>query len=138
MASGRGVVLPMAGIYGPHSPATRTALAMGRRGLSPFVGRGDAYQPLVWDDAAAAALVAEVPNLRGTFDVVDDEPLTRTQLVSALAVAVGRRVRRLPTPVVRAALGASSPPRERLGRDRMESTHRRRGRRSHPAPISGG
>jgi nucleoside-diphosphate-sugar epimerase len=107
VARGRGVVLRVAGIYGPHSPATRTALAMGRRGLSPFVGRGDAYQPLVWDEDAAAALVtaAESPNLHGTFDVVDDEPLTRTQLASALAVAVGRRVRRLPTPVVRAALG---------------------------------
>jgi nucleoside-diphosphate-sugar epimerase len=101
VASGRGVVRRIPGIYGPHSPAIRTALAIGRRGLGPFVGRGDAYQPLVWDEDAAAALVtaAESPNLGGTFDVADDEPLTRTQLASALAVAVGRRrVRRLATP----------------------------------------
>ena len=87
--------------------STPTAAPAGSPTGSPFVGRGDAYQPLVWDeDAAALVTAAEPPNLRGTFDVVDDEPLTRTQLASALAVAVGRRrVRRLPTPVVRAALG---------------------------------
>ena len=103
----RGVVLRMAGIYGPHSAATRTALDLGRRGVSPFVGRADAYQPLVWDEDAAAALVAavETPWLCGTFDVADDEPATRTQLADALAEAVGRRVRRPPTPLVRVALG---------------------------------
>lgn len=107
-AGRRGVVLRMAGVYGPHSAATRTALDLGRRGVSPFVGRAEAYQPLVWDEDAAAALVSavETPHLSGTFDVVDDEPLTRAQLAAALASAVGRRaVWRPPTPLVRVALG---------------------------------
>ena len=64
--------------------STPTAAPAGSPTGSPFVGRGDAYQPLVSDeDAAALVTAAEPPNLRGTFDVVDDEPLTRTQLASA-------------------------------------------------------
>ncbi|WP_369133857.1 NAD-dependent epimerase/dehydratase family protein [Modestobacter sp. I12A-02662] len=107
-AGGHGVVLRMAGVYGPHSAATRDVLALAERGISGFVGPAGAFQPLVWDEDAAAALVAavETPGLSGTFDVVDDEPLTRAQLAAALAAAVGReRVRRPPTPLVRLVLG---------------------------------
>jgi NAD dependent epimerase/dehydratase family enzyme len=39
------------------------------------------------------------------YDVVDDEPLTRAALAAVLGEVVGRRVRRLPTRLVRAALG---------------------------------
>ncbi|HWM02358.1 MAG TPA: hypothetical protein VNP92_08455 [Actinophytocola sp.] len=97
----------MAGIYGRHSPATRDVIVMGRRGVSPFVGPSAAFQPLVWDEDAAAALVTAVEtDLRGVYDIVDDEPLTRAQLARALAAAVGRRtVRRPPTALVRLALG---------------------------------
>ena len=112
LAGHRGVVLRMAGIYGPHSAAARTALKLGRRGVSAFLGRAEAYQPLVRDEDAAAALVAaiETPHLWGTFDIADGEPLTRAQLADALAAAVGRRrVWRPPTPLVRAAV------RHRLG-----------------------
>ena len=37
-AGGRGVVLRMAGVYGPHSAATRDVLALAGRGISGFVG----------------------------------------------------------------------------------------------------
>ncbi len=120
----RGIVLRLAGVYGPHSAATRTALDAGRRGISPFVGPAEAYQPLVWDEDAAAALVAavETPHLSGTFDVADDRPLTRAQLAEALAVAVGRRrLWRPPTPLVRAALGRRM---EFLLRSQRVSHHR--------------
>ncbi|MCO1659019.1 NAD-dependent epimerase/dehydratase family protein [Pseudonocardia humida] len=106
-AGGRGVVLRTAGIYGPHSAATRDVLALARRGVSGFVGPADAYQPLVWDEDAAAALRAAAvnPDVRGTFDVADDEPLTRARLATVLAEVVGRPVRRPPTWLARAALG---------------------------------
>jgi nucleoside-diphosphate-sugar epimerase len=35
-AGARGVALRMAGVYGPHSPATRDVLALARRGVSAF------------------------------------------------------------------------------------------------------
>jgi nucleoside-diphosphate-sugar epimerase len=77
-----------------------------RGGLSAFVGPPDAYQPLVWDEDAAAALVtAAAEGVRGVFDVADDEPLTRARLAHVLEGVVGRRVRRRPTWLVRAALG---------------------------------
>jgi nucleoside-diphosphate-sugar epimerase len=107
-SGGRGVVLRMAGIYGPHSAATRDVLTLAQRGVSGFIGPAEAFQPLVWDEDAAAALVAAVesPGVAGTFDVADDEPLTRAQLAAALAAAVGReRLHRPPTPLLRLALG---------------------------------
>jgi nucleoside-diphosphate-sugar epimerase len=107
-AGGRGAVLRMAGIYGRHSSATRDVLALAHRGISGFVGPAAAYQPLVWDEDAAAALLAalETTTVAGGFDVVDDRPLTRAELARALADATGRRtVRRPPTALVRLALG---------------------------------
>ncbi len=35
-AGGRGIVLRMSGVYGPHSSATRDVLALARRGVSAF------------------------------------------------------------------------------------------------------
>jgi nucleoside-diphosphate-sugar epimerase len=107
-AGGRGVVLRMAGVYGPHSTATREVFAMARKGISGFVGPAAAYQPLVWDEDVAAALLAAVESadLVGGFDVADDEPLTRAELARAVAAAVGRRaVRRPPTWLLRVGLG---------------------------------
>lgn len=105
-AGGRGVVLRMAGVYGPHSPATRDVLALAHRGISAFAGPPGAYQPLVWDDDAAAALVtATTAAAAGIYDVADDAPLTRAELAVVLGGIVGRRVRRPPTPLVRLLLG---------------------------------
>jgi nucleoside-diphosphate-sugar epimerase len=107
-AGGRGVVLRMAGVYGRHSSATQDVLALARRGVSGFAGPAAAFQPLVWDDDAAEALLAavETGTLTGVYDVADDRPLTRAELAAALAEATGRRsVRRPPTWLVRAALG---------------------------------
>lgn len=103
---GRGVVLRMAGMYGPHSAATNDVIALAHKGISAFVGPAAAYQPLVWDEDAAAALVTALHVDAGIYDIADDEPLTRADLAAALAAAVGRRsVWRPPTPLIRAALG---------------------------------
>jgi nucleoside-diphosphate-sugar epimerase len=107
-AGGRGVVLRMAGVYGPHSSATRDVLALVGKGISGFVGPAAAYQPLVWDSDVADALLAavETGTLTGGYDVVDDRPLTRAELAGALAEVTGRRsVRHPPTWLIRAALG---------------------------------
>jgi NAD dependent epimerase/dehydratase family enzyme len=46
-------------------------------------------------------------DLSGGYDVADDRPLTRAELAAALSAVTGRaRVRRPPTWLVRASLGA--------------------------------
>jgi nucleoside-diphosphate-sugar epimerase len=88
----RGIVLRMGGFYGPTSGHTQYALRMARYGIAMFVGRSKAYQPLIWvDDAALAVIDALSRAGGGIYDVVDDEPLNRSELASALADALRRR-----------------------------------------------
>ena len=94
VAAGGLALLRMAGVYGTYSAATRDVLALARRGLSAFAGPSGAYQSLVWDEDAAAALVAAAvtPAAIGAYDVADDEPLTRARLAEVLGAVVGRAV----------------------------------------------
>lgn len=61
------------------------------RGLAPFVGRKDAFVSHVWvDDASAAVLAALERAPAGVYDVADDEPLPRGELVGLVAQVAGR------------------------------------------------
>ena len=87
-----GIILRMGGFYGPTAGTTRYILRMARYGIAMAFGRADAYQPLIWvDDAALAVVDALSRASAGIYDVVDDEPLQRQELASALANAVDRR-----------------------------------------------
>ncbi|HWO73851.1 MAG TPA: NAD-dependent epimerase/dehydratase family protein [Dehalococcoidia bacterium] len=93
----RGVVLRLGLLYGPESPQTDEILSYAGRGFAVIPGRADAYQPLLWIQDAATALVAALQAPAGVYDVVDDEPLTRAEFRRALAETVGKRnLRRLP------------------------------------------
>lgn len=86
------VVLRFGAFYGPDSGHTLTALRMARRGFGTTPGRGDAYlSPVSTDDAAAAVVAVATAGSPGTYNVVDDEPVTREDFDRALARAVGRR-----------------------------------------------
>jgi nucleoside-diphosphate-sugar epimerase len=106
-AGRRGITLRMGSFYGPESSHCRDILASARKGIAAVVGRGDAYQPSIWIDDAARAVVAcllQAPS--GIYDVVDDEPLQRRDLVRVLAHAVGKsRLLRLPDVLMRLMLG---------------------------------
>jgi nucleoside-diphosphate-sugar epimerase len=94
-AAGReGVVLRFGGFYGPDA-FLREMIGVVRRGWAPLPGPAGAYWSSVsHDDAASAAIVAlDVP--AGTYNVVDDEPLTRREWADALADAAGVRPPRL-------------------------------------------
>jgi len=55
-------------------------------------GPASAYQPLIWvDDAALAVIDALAKAPAGVYDVVDDEPMQKREITSALAHAVGRK-----------------------------------------------
>jgi nucleoside-diphosphate-sugar epimerase len=91
-AGKRGIVLRMGGFYGPTAASTREQLRAARYGIAMLFGRASAYQPLIWvDDAALAVVDALSKAPAGIYDVVDDEPLQRRELASILAQAVGRK-----------------------------------------------
>lgn len=87
-----------ANFYGPESGHTLATLAYARKGLAAVLGPGAACQLSVWIEDAARAVVAALERApSGTYDVVDDEPLRRAELVPLIARAAGkRRVWRLP------------------------------------------
>jgi nucleoside-diphosphate-sugar epimerase len=91
-AGNRGIVLRMGAFYGPAAPSTRDMLRMARHGIAMFFGRSKAYRSLIWvDDAAVAVVDALARAAAGIYDVVDDEPLQRWELATALAQTVHRR-----------------------------------------------
>ncbi len=86
---GRGVVLRFAYFYGSDSLATREMVDSVRRGVSPLVGSPEAYYPTVSHDDAAAAVVEALHLPAGTYNVCDDQPLTRGEWLESLAKALG-------------------------------------------------
>ena len=60
-AGHRGIVLRMAGFYGPTAPNTLHMLRSAQRGIALIFGRNKAYQSLIWvDDAALAVVDAQI------------------------------------------------------------------------------
>ena len=97
-AGRRGITLRMGSFYGPQSGHTRDTLAYARKGLAAVLGPAAAYQSSVWIEDAARAVVAALERASSaTYDVVDDEPIQRSELVRLIARAAGKsRVWRLP------------------------------------------
>jgi 2-alkyl-3-oxoalkanoate reductase len=86
---GRGITLRFAYFYGPDSFATRDMVERVRRGVSPLLGPPEAYYPSVSHDDAAAAVVEALHLPAGTYNVSDDQPLTRAELLQSLSAALG-------------------------------------------------
>ena len=91
-AGGRGVALRLGYVYAPEAASTRDAIALARRGIAALPGAAEGYVSQIRADDAAAALVAAMERApAGTYDVVDDEPLTRRELARVIGRAAGRR-----------------------------------------------
>jgi len=88
-AASRGVVLRFGYFYGPDSDFTRAFVASVRKGRAQLLGRPEAYWSMVSHDDAASAVVAALDVGPGIYNVVDDEPLTRRELVDSIAAALG-------------------------------------------------
>jgi nucleoside-diphosphate-sugar epimerase len=123
-SGGRGVSLRLGTLYGPASSHTQGTLAYARKGIAGIVGRDDAYQSSIWADDAASAIVAAMEHApSGIYDVVDNEPLRRQDLVTAIAESVGRkRLWRMPGMVTRRLIGNSLY--DALGRSQRVSNRR--------------
>lgn len=86
-----GIVLRYGMWYGPGNPMTQQMASMAKRRLLPTV-RGDrSLLPVLHLDDAVSAAVAAINHGRpGTvYDVVDDEPVSMTEIVRQLAERVG-------------------------------------------------
>ncbi|MFL5489569.1 MAG: NAD-dependent epimerase/dehydratase family protein [Gemmatimonadaceae bacterium] len=91
---GAGVVLRFAAFYGADA-IMRDILGVVRRGWSPVPGRAGAYWSSISHDDAAAAVVAALSVPAGVYNICDDEPVTRRELVDTLAAAIDAKPPRL-------------------------------------------
>lgn len=85
----QGVVLRFGMFYGPRSSHSRAIVAAARWRLRALPGHKHGYFSMLHTDDAASAVVASLAVPGGTYNVVEDEPLTRAQQTEALAAAVG-------------------------------------------------
>ena len=105
-ASGRAsVVLRFAGFYGPDATQTAELVRLVRRGFAPIPGPAGSLLSSVSHDDAASAVVAALGAPAGTYNVVDDEPVTHREYVDTLAAALGVAPPGLPPPWLTPALG---------------------------------
>jgi nucleoside-diphosphate-sugar epimerase len=89
-AGGRGVVLRFGWFYGLGAAHSEQLFAAARRHLGLVLGAPAGYVSSVHVADAAAAVAMALGAPAGTFNVVDDEPLTKHEYADALARAAGR------------------------------------------------
>ncbi|MEX5717965.1 NAD-dependent epimerase/dehydratase family protein [Geodermatophilus maliterrae] len=88
---GDGVVLRFGLFYGPGSTHTDLMLGLARRHVAFVAGAPQDFLSSLHLADAAAAVVAALEAPAGTYNVVDDEPVTRSAYAAALGAAVGVR-----------------------------------------------
>jgi nucleoside-diphosphate-sugar epimerase len=116
-----GVVLRFGMFYGPGSSHSGAMVKAARWRLGVLPGAKQGYFSMLHLDDAAGAVVAATRVPAGTYNVVEDEPLTRAEHMRALAAAVG--VRRLFGPP-RLATAVGGSPARALGRSQRVSNRR--------------
>ena len=84
-----GVVLRLGWFLGPGARHSEEFFALARRHICISMGRPVTYVSSIYMSDAGAAVVAALDAAAGTYNVVDDEPLTKRQYADALAAAAG-------------------------------------------------
>src|SRR5262245_47609505 len=90
-AGGTGIVLRLGWFYGPGATHSEQLLGLARRHLCIQMGRADGYVSSIHMADGGAAVAAALQAPAGTFNVVDDEPLTKRDYADALADAARAR-----------------------------------------------
>ena len=75
-------------------------LRLARSGFVPFPGAHSAYMSFVHVDDLATSVVAALSVPSGSYNVCDDEPLTRADLGAEFTQALGRRKSLRPAPAI--------------------------------------
>jgi nucleoside-diphosphate-sugar epimerase len=86
---GRGVVLRFGWFYGPGAAHSEQMLAQARHHVGMVLGRADGYVSSIHVADAAGAVVAALTVPAGSYNAVDDEPLTKSEYARALSEAAG-------------------------------------------------
>jgi nucleoside-diphosphate-sugar epimerase len=90
-AGGVGVVLRFGAFYGPGSEQTEMMLNLARRHVGTALGPPDAYISTLHLADAGSAVVTALTAPAGTYNVVDDEPVTMREQARIVGEAVGAR-----------------------------------------------
>ena len=90
-AGGTGIILRFGFFYGPGAHHSEQFLTMARSGVVPVLGHPDGYLSSIHVVDGGTSIPAVLGVASGTYNVVDDEPLTKRAYASALARAAGRR-----------------------------------------------
>lgn len=105
----RGVILRFGLFYGPTSRSVDEGLRPARWRASTVAGPPGAYQSSIHTDDVATAVVAALRAPGGTYNIVDDEPLTRREYADAFADAFDLpKLRLTPAWLLRLVGGSSS------------------------------
>jgi nucleoside-diphosphate-sugar epimerase len=88
-AGGTGIVVRFGWFYGPGATHSEQLLAQARHHLGLVLGPPDGYVSSIHVADGAAAVAAALHAPAGTFNIVDDEPLTKRHFAEALAHAAG-------------------------------------------------
>lgn len=90
-AGGDGIVLRLGLFYGPGARHSEQFLAMARHHVVPLIGHPESNLSSIHMVDAGSAVAAALHVPAGTYNVVDDEPLTKRDYAHALARAAGKR-----------------------------------------------
>jgi nucleoside-diphosphate-sugar epimerase len=88
-AGGRGIVLRLGWFHGPGAAHSEELLALARRHVATMLGPADGFVSSIHVADGGAAVEAALAAPAGTWNVVDDEPLTKRAFADALGAAVG-------------------------------------------------
>jgi nucleoside-diphosphate-sugar epimerase len=99
-AGGRGVALRFGQFYGPDDVTSQDLVRRARRGQAMVLGDPEAWSSAIHTDDIGPAVLAALDAPAGRYNVVDEEPLRRREVVDVLAAAVGRASLRQPPAVV--------------------------------------
>lgn len=105
-----GVVLRFAQFHSPDSSHVAFFDGLLRKRINPFVGPPDAYTSFIHADDAGSAVAAAMTLPAGTYNVVDDEPLTRLEAGRVAAEALGVKPPRTVPAAARATVLHSAKP----------------------------
>ncbi len=89
----KGIVFRFGWFYGPGARHAEEFFALARYGICVSMGPSDGYVSSIHVADAGAAVVAALRAPAGTYNIVDNTPLTKRQYADALASAAGRPAR---------------------------------------------